>query len=125
MAWRRQCRLAEGATGCRADARRGGCAYRRTHLAEGGSLAARTEEAMGVVRWFETRIDPFRETPDRDPPPRVLGFFWHYLRQVPIAGGALLALGAIGPILETLLFVALGRVVDTMAGTPAGAESWS
>ncbi|MGE0458149.1 MAG: ABC transporter ATP-binding protein [Bauldia sp.] len=80
---------------------------------------------MGLFRWFETRIDPFRSTPQRDPPGNVWRFYWHYLRQIPVAGGALLLLGAIIPILDTLLFVTIGRVVDAMSATPSGSGSWN
>lgn len=80
---------------------------------------------MNLFRWFETRIDPFRATPQRDPPGSVWRFYWHYLRQIPVAGTAALLLGAASPILDTLVVVAIGRVVNAMSGVPSGEGSWT
>ncbi|MCC6983366.1 MAG: ABC transporter ATP-binding protein [Bauldia sp.] len=78
---------------------------------------------MSIFSWFETRIDPFVAGPARDPPPRLLGLYWHYIRQAPGPILALFILGCCNPVLESLIFVALGVAVDTMVSTPPDAAS--
>ena len=46
-----------------------------------------------MLRWFETRIDPFRRSPGGRPPTRLVAFYAHYLGQVWPAFAALMATG--------------------------------
>ncbi len=75
-----------------------------------------------MLHWFETRIDPFRRSPDDRPPTRLVAFYAHYLGQVWPAFAALMATGLIAALIEVSLFAFVGRIVDMVrdAESPAG-----
>jgi ATP-binding cassette subfamily B multidrug efflux pump len=65
-----------------------------------------------MLRWFETRIDPFRETAEARPPSTLLAFYWHYVRQAwPVFTGVLIS-GFLGALIDVALFAFLGQIVD-------------
>ena len=74
-----------------------------------------------MFSWFEQRINPFDKTDDKQPPDRLLPFFWHYLRQVWPWFGWIMVVGLIVAIIEISLFAFLGQLVDLMreAKSPA------
>ncbi len=81
-----------------------------------------------VYRLFENWVDPFRPRDDYEPPNRLLGFVWHYVRQAKWAFAALLVYGFLNAIVEASLFTFVGWTVDILAasesaGTRAG--GWS
>ncbi len=75
-----------------------------------------------MLRWFETRIDPFRRSPGGRPPTRLVAFYAHYLGQVWPAFAALMVTGLIAALIEVSLFAFVGRIVDMVrdAESPAG-----
>jgi ATP-binding cassette, subfamily B, multidrug efflux pump len=68
-----------------------------------------------VYRLFEGWIDPFAPRDDYQPPNRLLGFVWYYVRQAKWAFAALLVYGFLNAIVEASLFGFVGWVVDIMA----------
>ncbi len=75
-----------------------------------------------MFRWFESRIDPFRNTTGGQPPNRLTAFYVHYLRQVWPAFAVLMTTGLIAALIEVSLFAFVGRIVDMVreADSPAG-----
>ncbi|MDX2205708.1 MAG: ABC transporter ATP-binding protein [Hyphomicrobiaceae bacterium] len=71
-----------------------------------------------MFRWFETRIDPFPRDPIRQPPDRLVAFFWYYLKPVWWAFAFLTATTLVLAGLEVLVLAFVGRVVDMMKATP-------
>ena len=74
-----------------------------------------------MLRWIEERISPFRRASIDQPPENLVGFFWHYCRQI---WGTLLVVvlvGSLAALIEVALFTFLGRIVDMAraAETPA------
>ena len=75
-----------------------------------------------MFRWFESRIDPFREATGGQPPNRLTAFYIHYLRQVWPAFAVLMVSGLIAALIEVSLFAFVGRIVDMVreAESPEG-----
>ncbi|MGE3915492.1 MAG: ABC transporter ATP-binding protein [Hyphomicrobiaceae bacterium] len=73
-----------------------------------------------MFRWFETRIDPFPETPPERPPRTLVDFYWYFVRPVWPVFLVLLTVGCIGSLIEVALFAFVGSLVDLMraARTP-------
>ncbi len=69
-------------------------------------------EAM--FSWFEQLINPFTHTDDKQPPNRLLPFFWYYIRQVWPYFGWIMVVGLFAAIIEISLFAFLGQLVDLM-----------
>ena len=88
--------------------------------AEEAAVGAEHPRRRGIFGWFESRLDPFPETPPRQPPRGLVAFCLHYTRG---AGGwlALMALtGALIATAELGLYVYLGALVDRLGQhTPA------
>ena len=74
-----------------------------------------------MFRWFEQRIDPFRDHAIDCPPDSLVGFYIHYLRQVWPTFLAVMVVGLAGALVEVSLFAFLGEIVDLIreAETPA------
>ncbi|MBB3808379.1 ABC transporter ATP-binding protein [Pseudochelatococcus contaminans] len=70
-----------------------------------------------MFRWFETRIDPFRETPVARPPETLLAFYWHYVRQIWPVFAALVVSGGITAVLEVMMFRYIGEIIDIVGKT--------
>lgn len=77
-----------------------------------------------VYRLFESWIDPFKPRADYEPPNRLAGYVWHYVRQAKWAFAAMLAYGFLNALVEASLFTFVGRLVDVMGDVEAaGARS--
>jgi len=65
-----------------------------------------------MLRFFETRIDPFPKDPSGDPPGSLLAFCWQYSK--PVAGWivTMSILTAFVAVAEVMLFGFLGSIVD-------------
>jgi ATP-binding cassette, subfamily B, multidrug efflux pump len=74
-----------------------------------------------MFTWFERRIDPFESVPVVQPPARLIGFYWHYIRPVWPAAAVLLTLDFLLAISEVALTKFLADVVDLVgkAQSPA------
>lgn len=70
-----------------------------------------------MFRWFEQRIDPFRSSPDAQPPEGLVAFYWHYIRQVWPVFLAVLVSGFFAAAIEVVLFVYLGQILDMVKDT--------
>ena len=77
-----------------------------------------------VYRLFESWIDPFKPRDNYEPPNRLAGYVWHYVRQAKWAFAAMLAYGFLNALVEASLFTFVGRLVDVMGEVEAaGARS--
>ncbi len=75
-----------------------------------------------MFRWFESRIDPFRDATGGQPPTRLTAFYVHYLRQVWPVFAVLMVTGLIAALVEVSLFAFVGQIVDMVreAESPEG-----
>jgi len=73
-----------------------------------------------MFRLFENVIDPFRPHVETMPPASLIGFYWHYTRQVWPGLAALLALGFIVALIEVALYDYVGSIVDLLQTTSPG-----
>ena len=73
-----------------------------------------------MFRFFETRV-PDTAAPshvsDQGPPPDLLAFYWHFIRQTRGLYLAMLATGLGVALIDTLMPVFIGRMVGLMAAT--------
>ena len=67
-----------------------------------------------MLRWFETRIDPFAPAPQERPPANIAAFYWHYIKPVWRPFAVLLVIGFVGSVIEVLLMAFVGNLVDLM-----------
>ena len=80
-----------------------------------------------MFAYFEQLIDATRLAEDRRPPARLAAFYWYFVRQIKGVLGAALAVGFALAVLDVLIPVFLGMVVDAMASTEPErlwAEHW-
>ncbi len=70
-----------------------------------------------MFRTFETFIDPFRPHDPSMPPATLVGFYWHYTRQVWPGLAALLVMGLVVALVEVALYAYLGDIVDLLQDT--------
>jgi len=68
-----------------------------------------------LFRRFEALIDVFRPSPDNLPPSGVLGFYWHYLRQVWPLMSVVMVVGFAAAVIEVALFSFLGNLIRLCA----------
>ena len=74
-----------------------------------------------LFRRFELLIDVFKPSPDIAPPPGMLRFYGHYLKQVWPLMVAVLIVGFFAAVIEVALFSFLGQLIDmAQASTDAG-----
>ena len=74
-----------------------------------------------LFRRFESLIDVFKPSPDIAPPPGMLRFYGHYLKQVWPLMVAVLIVGFFAAVIEVALFSFLGQLIDmAQASTDAG-----
>jgi ATP-binding cassette subfamily B multidrug efflux pump len=74
-----------------------------------------------VFQWFETRIDPYAPAAIVEPPNRLAAFFWHYLKPVWWAFGALTVLTLVAAAIEVAIVAFIGRIIDLMKDTSSPA----
>lgn len=67
-----------------------------------------------VFSWFEKRIDPLAPLPLGDPPRGALAYLWFFVSQARLTFLAMLVLGGITALVEALLYVFVGDLVDRM-----------
>ncbi len=70
-----------------------------------------------MLRFFETRIDPFCRHDEAMPPADLVGFYARYCRQVWPWLAALMAVGLAVALIETSLLRFIGRIVDLLRAT--------
>ena len=67
-----------------------------------------------MFRFFETRIDPFREHDESMPPASLFGYYGRYCRQVWPFLVALMAIGLVVSLIEVSILRFVGALVDTL-----------
>ena len=67
-----------------------------------------------MFRFFETRIDPFREHLDTMPPASLLGYYWRFCGQVWPYFVALMAIGLAVSLIEVQILRFVGALVDIL-----------
>ena len=65
-----------------------------------------------MFRWFETRIDIFKDHDPDLPPTGLLAFYWHYVKQARWTFAIVLVTGFLAALVEILLFAFVGQLVD-------------
>ena len=70
-----------------------------------------------MFRFFETRIDPFREHDESMPPARLFGYYGRYCRQVWPFLVALMAIGLLVALIEVAILRFVGSLVDMLRST--------
>ena len=69
-----------------------------------------------MFAFFESRIHPTAR-PGSAPPPQLLAFYWHYVRQTKGLFGAMFVTGLVVALIDTLIPVFIGRLVRLMETT--------
>jgi ATP-binding cassette subfamily B multidrug efflux pump len=70
-----------------------------------------------MFRFFETRIDPFRDHDDSTPPATLVGFYGRYCRQVWPYLAALMTVSLIVSLIEVTILRFIGALVDLLRST--------
>ena len=70
-----------------------------------------------MFRFFETRIDPFREHDESMPPASLFGYYGRYCRQVWPFLVAVMAIGLVVSLIEVSILRFVGALVDTLRST--------
>ena len=73
-----------------------------------------------MFRFFESRIRP-TELPREPPPPGLLAFYWHFIRQTRGLYAAMFATGLVVALIDTLIPVFIGRLVSLMEASDRAA----
>jgi ATP-binding cassette, subfamily B, multidrug efflux pump len=68
-----------------------------------------------LFRFFETRIRPFDQRADLQPPRATFAFIWFYVRQARTPFLMMLVLGGLTAAIEAALFWFVGRLVDILS----------
>lgn len=69
-----------------------------------------------MFAFFEQRVRP-TVVPKKSPPPELLAFYWHFISQTKGLYGALFATGLAVALIDTLIPVFIGRLVEVMEAT--------
>lgn len=80
-----------------------------------------------MLAYFEGLIVPTRLADDTRPPDRLSRFYWYFMRQIKGVLAATLVVGFFVAVLDVLVPVFLGMVVDRLTNTPVDqvwAEHW-
>ncbi len=78
-----------------------------------------------MLRWIEERISPFRPASIDQPPKNLIGFFWHYCRQIWGTLVVVVLVGSLAALIEVALFTFLGRIVDMARAAQTPGEFFS
>ena len=70
-----------------------------------------------MFRFFETRIDPFRDHDDSMPPASLFGYYGRYCRQVWPYLAALMTISLIVSLIEVTILRFIGALVDLLRST--------
>src|SRR5579864_6155513 len=81
-----------------------------------------------MLRFFERLLEPTAPPPATPPPalgdPRALaGFYWHFIRQIPLPLMALFITGFLVAVTDALIPVCIGRVVS-LVSSPSPETLW-
>jgi ATP-binding cassette, subfamily B, multidrug efflux pump len=70
-----------------------------------------------MFRFFETRIEPFRDHDQTMPPANLFAFYWRYCRQVWPYLAMLMAVGLLVSLIEVSILRFVGSIVDMLRAT--------
>ena len=70
-----------------------------------------------MFRFFETRIDPFRDHDESTPPATLFGYYGRYCRQVWPYLVALMTISLIVSLIEVTILRFIGALVDLLRST--------
>jgi ATP-binding cassette, subfamily B, multidrug efflux pump len=79
---------------------------------------------MNIFRFFESLVRNIDTPPDageKGPPPGLLAFYWHFVRQTRWLYFAMLLTGLFVALVDTLIPVFIGKIVGLMAATDRAA----
>src|SRR5690606_3153211 len=99
----------------------------RTEPGRDNRLCSLCECAVMLFRSFERLIPPTRVPERPEPPPGLLTFYWHFVRQARGLFASLLAIGLVVALLDLLIPVFIGRIVHlvtTKSPDRLLAEAW-
>src|SRR5688500_12401184 len=74
------------------------------------------EVFLFMFAYFEQRVRP-TVVPKKSPPPELLAFYWHFVSQTKGLYAALFATGLAVALIDTLIPVFIGRLVEVMEAT--------
>jgi ATP-binding cassette, subfamily B, multidrug efflux pump len=77
-----------------------------------------------LLRWFETRIDPFPGEIPSQPPAQLSAFVWYFLRPVAWSFALLTAITLVMATIEVVTMAFVGRIIDMMKDAPSPATFW-
>ena len=80
---------------------------------------------MKLLDYFESLIQPFKNTDDVAPPTTLFQFYWFYMRQIKPLFLVLLTVGFFVAILEIALFSFIGQIVDMIESVSSPSELFS
>jgi hypothetical protein len=75
-----------------------------------------------MLRWFETRIDPFAREAVAMPPSALLSFYWYFARPIWPVFALILFLDLLAALSEVLLATFLAQLIDLMKGAAVAAN---
>ena len=81
-----------------------------------------------MLRFFERLLEPTGPPPDAPPPvlgdrQALVGFYWHFVRQIPGPIAALFVTGFCVAIVDALIPVSIGRIVALVTSNGARVRS--
>ena len=68
-----------------------------------------------MFKLFEGFLNPTEDTEGEPPPPGVLAFYWHFIRQTRWLLIALFVMGALVAFLDLLIPIFIGKVVELVS----------
>jgi ATP-binding cassette subfamily B multidrug efflux pump len=75
-----------------------------------------------MLRWFETRIDPFANAAIARPPDRLWRFFWHFVQPVWALFAVVLFMDLLAAVSEVVLIAFVAHLIDLMKVTTVPAR---
>jgi ATP-binding cassette subfamily B multidrug efflux pump len=73
---------------------------------------------MRLFRLIESLLQPTARAPEGDPPTTLMAFYWHYARQARGLVAALFVTGSVVAVLDLLIPIFIGRVVNLILTYP-------
>ncbi len=77
-----------------------------------------------MIKWFESILRPTAPPPPGEPPPRLMAFYWHFVRQSKGLVLALFGVGMLTALVDSTIPLFLGRVVELVSRIRP-AELWA
>src|ERR1700683_234031 len=78
-----------------------------------------------MLRWFETRIDPFARRSIVMPPSALLAFYWHFIAPIWPIFLLILFFDLLAAVSEVLLATFVAQLIDLMKGASSAAQFFS